>query len=91
MTEHTQPRPRLSSLTWLGFQLNGWLQDTTNAEVTFDDVYKGLDSGSLWRILQNKIPGMDVSLLTGLPEEGIAVLSGLGLSAQVMRCLELRK
>jgi len=87
-------RPWLTALTYLGFQINGWLEDG-NHGLTFDDVYEGLDNDTLWEIVNRKIPEMDLSMFTGFPENGNkhgkTVLVALRDAASGIRGRERRK
>jgi hypothetical protein len=74
----------------LGRQLNGFLEEG-NHGVTFEHVYNGLDNGTLWEIVNKKVPDMDLSMFTGYPEQGDAVISALKDAAGGMRGREVKK
>jgi hypothetical protein len=90
----TKPRPALPYLTFLGFQLNGWAEDKKQ-DLTFQDVQTGLDDGTLWEILETKIPGMDISMYRHKDEPitriGVDVLGALQDAEAGMRDRERRK
>lgn len=88
----TPPRPWLASLTYLGFQLNVWLE-AGNHDLTFADIYRGLDDESLWDVLKEKIPRLDVGIFTEFPDtgQGPAVVRALRDAAEGMRHRERRK
>jgi hypothetical protein len=76
-------RPRLTSLTLLAFQLNIGLQDG-NHGLTFDDVYDGIDGGTLWSVIEAKASNLDMSLFTGT-DQGDATIAALRDAAAGMR------
>jgi len=83
--------PHLYSLTYLGFQLNAYLEDG-NDGLTFDEVYDGLDKGTLWGVINAKHPTMDLSLLTKSdPAEGARLIQALLDASEGMRERERRK
>lgn len=52
----------ITALTALGFQLNTAIERGLGSQVSFDDVHQGLESGTLFEILEEKLPGeMDLS------------------------------
>jgi hypothetical protein len=56
-------KPWLSSLTFIGFYLTAALDAGKGPQVTFDDVYKGLENGTLLQDLQARLPNtFDFSL-----------------------------
>lgn len=61
-------------------------------KLTFDDVYEGLDNGTLWKVIKAKHPNMDLSLLDKAdPAKGDAVIAALKDAAEGMRSRETRK
>lgn len=51
-------RPWLSTLTHIGRLINIQLARGEH-DVTFDEIYAGLESGELWEDLERKFPGFD--------------------------------
>ena len=82
-------RPPLSSRAWFGMTLNGFLEDG-NHGVTFDDVYDGIDNGTLFDVLKAKVPHMDVGWWTGTPN-GPAIIAAVRDAAAGMREREEKK
>lgn len=89
-------RPRLSSLTALGFQLNHALAVGQGGNLTFDDLYAAIDGGSepFWSLLATKY-GLDVGLFKGFSPEGDTqgdrVVQAIRDAAEGMRGRERRK
>ena len=84
-------RPSLSSLTYLGFLLNGFAADGGD-RLTFDEVYKGLDNQTLWAVINAKYPNMDLTMFTHSREDkGKAVIDALLDAAGGMRGREQEK
>jgi hypothetical protein len=93
MPEPEPIRPWLSAVTYLGFQLNGWLENG-NHGVTFEDVYEGLDNETLWQVINAKVPKMDLSMFDpaiGPTNQGPALIRALRDAADGMRGRERRK
>lgn len=85
-------KPRLNSLTFIGFYLTASLDHDKGDAFTFADVYRGLDSGTLFQDLQEKLPGsFDFSLFPkGGPDE-LAILDCLRQVAGGLEGRERRK
>jgi len=49
-------KPWLSSLTFVGFYVNAAIDHGKGAEVSFDDIYHGLEKGTLLQDLNAKLP-----------------------------------
>lgn len=85
-------KPRLSSLTFLGFYVNAAIEDGHGEKITFDDIYKGLESGSLLEDLQTKIPGVfDFSLFAPRSEQREGLFEALESAAGGLKGRERRK
>ena len=83
--------PRLSSITFLGFQVNAAIDAGLADKFSFDDVYKGLERGTLLRDLSNKVPGeFDLELLNATGETA-KLLAVLNDAAEALRGRERRK
>lgn len=83
-------RPWLTSLTFLGFQLNGSLEEGYLGDgdhgLTFDEVYDGLENGTLWKVIKKRVPDIDLALFTDSdPNLGNAVIAALQEAAAGMR------
>jgi hypothetical protein len=62
-------KPWLTSLTFVGFNLTAALDHGHAASVTFEDVYRGLENGTLFEDLNEKLPGVfDFSLFREGPQ-----------------------
>lgn len=55
MTMAHRSLPTLPWLTLLGFQLNAWMRSGDHG-VSFDDIYRGLEDGQLWSLLEARMP-----------------------------------
>ena len=83
--------PRLSSITFLGFQVNAAIDAGLADKFSFDDIYMGLERETLLQDLSNKIPGefdLDVLNATGETAKLLAVLKD---AAEAFRGRERRK
>jgi hypothetical protein len=84
-------RPSLTTLTYLGFLLNGFASDGGD-KLTFDEVYDGLDNGTLWAVIQAKHPHMDLTMFTHVDKDkGAKVIQALLDAASGMRERERKK
>lgn len=60
--------------------------------ITFDDVYDGIENGTLWREIEIKIPGFDrFGILNGDGPQGSAILQTLKYIAEYFAGDESRK
>lgn len=83
--------PRLSSITFLGFQVNAAIDAGLADKFPFNDIYKGLERGTLLEDLSNKAPGeFDLELLNATGETA-KLLPVLNDAAEALRCRERRK
>jgi hypothetical protein len=51
-----EQKPRLSSLASLGFQVNSVIAEGHGDAVTFNEIYSGLENGTLLKDLDQKLP-----------------------------------
>jgi hypothetical protein len=91
MAPSSSTKPWLSALSYLGFQLTGWLEHGDHG-LTFEDVYDGLDNGTLRSVLTKRTPDMDLGLFTGLNnQQGPRVIAALARASEGLRGRERRK
>jgi hypothetical protein len=85
-------KARLSSLTYVCFMVNTTIEKNRDHGVTFDDVYNGIENGTLWKDIEAKVPGFDLlRILTGEGPQGAAVLATLEHIADWLRGKEANK
>jgi hypothetical protein len=85
-------KPRLISLTFIGFHLTAALDDEKGDAVTFADVYEGLENRSLFKRLKVKLPdSFDFSLFEEGGEEEAAIFDVLDNVAGGLQGRERRK
>jgi hypothetical protein len=83
--------PRLSSITFLGFQVNAAIDEGHADKFSFDDIYDGLERGTLLQDLSNRVPGeFDLELLNAAGETP-KLLGILNDAAEALRGRERRK
>jgi len=83
--------PRLSSITFLGFQVNAAIDAGHADRFSSDDIYKSLERGTLLQDLSNKVPGeFDLELLSATGET-TKLLAALNDAAEALRGRERRK
>jgi len=83
--------PRLSSITFLGFQVNAAVDAGHGAKFSFDEIYDGLERGTLLQDLSNKVPSeFDLDSLNS-DGETPKLLTILNTAAEVLRGRERRK
>jgi len=66
--------PQLSALTFIGFYVNSAIESRNGDKVSFSEIYKSLENGTLFELLDRKIPGeFDFSLFKSDPAETEAI------------------
>lgn len=81
---------RLSSLTFLGFEINYAMENGLGKDITFDDIYNSLDNDQLIEILNEKTNHkIDLSLYHG--EDRIVLNDMLKEASEGLRHRESRK
>lgn len=85
-------KPKLSFLTYVGFHLISAIDHGKGANVTFDDIYRGLEHGTLLTDLTRKVPNtFDFSLFPAGSEDEAGLLEVLRPAAEGLRGRERRK
>lgn len=85
-------KPRLSSLTYLGFCINMALEKGYGNTMSFDDVYKSLENNTLLEDLETKIPDFfDFSLYPSGSEQNRYLNEVLAYAAGGLEGRERRK
>lgn len=70
----TESRPYLSTLAFVGFEINAALEKGRGEDVTFEDIYENLQNGNILGFLTNRIPGeFDFSLFPPGSEQSTAL------------------
>lgn len=68
----TDVKPRLSTLSFVGFYVNSAIANGNLESVSFDEIYSGLEQGNLFDFLNNKLTGeFDFSPFEAGSEQGI--------------------
>jgi hypothetical protein len=85
-------KPWLSSLTLIGFMVNAAIDQGKGAQVSFNDIYQGLEKGTLFQDLSEKVPGaFDFSLFPQGSEKEKELLEVIGQVAGGLEGRERRK
>ncbi|WP_148654573.1 hypothetical protein [Paraburkholderia caribensis] len=85
-------KPRLVSLTFIGFYLVAALDHDEGDKFTFDDVYSGIENGTLLADLKEKLPdSFDFSLFPPGGAEELAIIEALRPVAGGLEGRERRK
>ena len=85
-------KPWLSSLTLIGFMVNAAIDQGKGAQVSFGDIYQGLEKGTLFQDLSQKLPGtFDFSLFSPGSEKEKELLDVIGQAAGGLEGRERRK
>lgn len=87
----TKDYPRLSTLTALGFILTAHIDRGAGGEISLDDVHDAVAAGTLWEMLQEKVPDIELGLITETRDQSPKVLGVIGEAAAIMRDRERRK
>jgi len=93
----SEQKPWLSMLSFLGFHINSAIEKGYGNEVSFNDVYKGLEERNLFELLDEKLPkALDLSPFLEPNEEANleqrdGLLNALSDAASGMRGREKRK
>lgn len=84
--------PRLSALTYLGFEINSAIDEGHGREFTFEEIYLGIETGTLLEILSEKLSDVvDLGLFPQGGEECTALFDVLRNAAEAVRGRERRK
>jgi hypothetical protein len=79
-------KPYLTSLTYLGFQINAAIERGHGDKVTFAQIYKGIEWGTLIEDLDKKLPKFfDFGLFSVSKEQREGVLEALRMAAGGMK------
>lgn len=85
-------KPWLSSLTFVGFYVTAALDQGKGAEVSFEDIYEGLERGTLLQDLKKKLPNtFDFSIFPSGSDKEKELLEVLQLASEGFRGRERRK
>jgi hypothetical protein len=84
--------PRLSTLTFIGFEINSLPERVSCDEITFEYVYKGIEEKKLLhKIAEDFGDNIDFSLYLNDPSELEAIYNSLGQAAEGLCGRERRK
>lgn len=84
--------PRLSSLTCLAFQVNSAIDEKYEDRFSFQEIYEGLDHGSLLQDLSNKLPEVfDLGLVLMDEDQHLGLINILTTASEAFRGRERRK
>ncbi|ALN91508.1 hypothetical protein [Lysobacter gummosus] len=84
--------PWLSTLSSVGFQLTSAIEIEFRGNLTFSEVYRGIDQGTLLQDIDRKLPGVcDFSLYPPGSEQCAALLESLKRAAGGLQGCERRK
>jgi hypothetical protein len=84
--------PRLSSLTFIGFEINSLSERINCDKITFDYVYKGIEEKNLLHKIANDFGNeIDFSLYLDNQSELDAIYNSLGQASEALRGRERRK
>lgn len=67
-----EKKPRLITLTFVGFQVNAAIEHE-RGDIVFEDVYKSLGQGRLLEMLTEKLPECDFSLFPEGHDQNVAL------------------
>jgi len=85
-------KPWLSSLTFVAFYITAALDHGKGAEVSFEEIYEGLERGTLFQDLDKKLPNtFDFSIFPPGSDKEKEVLAVLQLASEGFRGRERRK
>jgi hypothetical protein len=84
--------PRLSSLTFIGFEINSLPERIKCDKITFEYVYKGIEEKNLLQKIKNDFSDeIDFSLYLSGPSELEAIYYSLSQAAEALRRRERKK
>ena len=84
--------PRLSSLAFIGFQINAAIDDGYADKITFEQVYKGLEDENLFELLNRELPHtFDFSLFPKGNDQTYKLYKALQWAASGLEGRERRK
>jgi hypothetical protein len=84
--------PRLSSLTFIGFEINSLPERTDCEKITFEYVYKGIEEKNLLqRLVDDFGKNVDFSMYTSNTSELTAIYNSLSEAASGLHGRERRK
>lgn len=92
-----EQKPRLSMLSFFGFEVNSAIEKGHGNTISFSDVYKGLEERNLFELLDRKLTGiLDFSLFLECDEESSleqrnGILNALSDAASGMEGREKKK
>jgi hypothetical protein len=85
-------KPSLSSLTFFGFYLTAVLDRGKGQDFTFEEVYRGIENGTLLDDLDRALPdSFDFSIFRALPEQRDGLFSALRQAGGGLEGRERRK
>jgi len=85
-------KPKLSSLVFVGFYINSALESGHRNSISFDEIYKSLEKGTLLEDLSNKLPGeFDFTLFPPNSEQCVTLNYVLNEVADNLRGREHQK
>jgi hypothetical protein len=87
-----EKKPWLSTLALVGFETNAAIEAGHGDALSFDDVYQGIERGTLLEDINKKLPGVcDFSLFPAGSEQAAALHEVLNLVAGGLQGRERRK
>ncbi|MEN5208650.1 hypothetical protein ABE493_11085 [Stenotrophomonas terrae] len=88
----TEKKPWLSTLALVGFEANAAIEAGHGNSLSFDEIYRGIERGTLLEDINKKLPGVcDFSLYPAGSEQSIALHEVLNLVAGGLQGRERRK
>jgi hypothetical protein len=85
-------KPRISTLTSFGFQVNSAISNGHPDALSFDEIYRSLEAGTLLQDLERKLPEeFDLGLIAAQTEQAVALNEALNEVALGLKGRELRK
>lgn len=88
----SESKLRLSTLTYLGFEVNSAIARGRGGGISYDAIYTSLENGTILEDLKGKIPDeFDFSLFPSGSEQSLALNEALSLASEGFRGRESRK
>ncbi|MDD2762326.1 MAG: hypothetical protein PHH11_18760 [Methylomonas sp.] len=85
-------KPWLTTLTFLGFYINAAIDHGKGSEISFEDIYQGLENETLFQDLERKLPNsFDFSLFPAGSEKEKELIAALQQAAGGLEGREGRK